>query len=132
MKARLRPRRAKAQPLAPVDVGVTRKRKATTPPPSCEALPFAQFELQGRRDYMEDRVVGSTPLGSNSEYFFFGVYDGHGGSEASQFCQDNMAQAVAAASASLSATRIPAALRAAYSEVSSVCLGGTHSQLPDR
>lgn len=49
---------------------------------------------QGNREYMEDRCCCLTPLPgvSNADCCLFGVYDGHGGDEAAEFCSKNIAQ----------------------------------------
>ena len=43
---------------------------------------------------MEDRHCAVAPLPgvTNSDCFLFGVYDGHGGDEASEFCAKNISQ----------------------------------------
>jgi hypothetical protein len=101
-----------------------RKRKAlaaaagnATAATEPDLLPaFAFFEMQGKREYMEDRVLAATPMQTGSPFHFFGVYDGHGGAEASQYCKDHMIEAFASHPTLKEAT-VPAALRAAYSRV---------------
>lgn len=49
----------------------------------------AVLQLQGRREYQEDRylIVPNFYMG----YSLFAVFDGHGGSYAAEFCRENMA-----------------------------------------
>lgn len=74
--------------------------------------PWAYISISGRRPEMEDavasvpgffslpcRVVGGCIAGSqksneSSPLHFFGVYDGHGGAQASNFCKDRLHQAL--------------------------------------
>ena len=51
------------------------------------------FEKQGKRPYMEDRHVVHGMLGGEN-VSLYGVFDGHGGSQAAQFCKDNVGKAV--------------------------------------
>ena len=46
--------------------------------------------MKGHRSYMEDRVLCAAPLDQDSALHVFGVYDGHGGTEAAEFCQKNL------------------------------------------
>lgn len=71
-------------PLAPV---------GNSPPcshPKETIHPYAVHEIQGNRAYMEDRynIVGSVKGDFLSS--FYGVFDGHGGARAAQFCAENM------------------------------------------
>jgi hypothetical protein len=76
-------------------------------------LLFGMAELKGHRDYMEDRILVPTELfGAH----FFGIYDGHGGAEASQFCVDNMINAVRAETDAFSQS-VAVALHQAYAKV---------------
>lgn len=121
----LRPRKAKSLAGAPASA-VSRKRKATVAQQVAEATssppPFGMFEMQGRREYMEDRVLVAAPLQLGSMYHFYGVYDGHGGAEASQYCKDKMAQAFAEHLAKPRSS-VPKALRGAYAQVSKNVVG---------
>eukprot|EP01101_Sappina_pedata_P005784 TRINITY_DN2732_c0_g2_i1.p1 TRINITY_DN2732_c0_g2~~TRINITY_DN2732_c0_g2_i1.p1 ORF type:complete len:342 (-),score=130.97 TRINITY_DN2732_c0_g2_i1:227-1114(-) len=45
---------------------------------------------QGKNDYNEDRYVALRPVPGDDGSFFFGVYDGHGGIEASTYCQKHL------------------------------------------
>eukprot|EP00986_Skeletonema_menzelii_P001898 scaffold515_cov146-Skeletonema_menzelii.AAC.2 len=56
---------------------------------------YACSEMQGWRSHMEDKHVLDPPLIHNgrkvlSDHHLFAVFDGHGGSFASQFCGDNL------------------------------------------
>eukprot|EP00656_Telonema_subtile_P047736 TRINITY_DN5515_c0_g1_i1.p1 TRINITY_DN5515_c0_g1~~TRINITY_DN5515_c0_g1_i1.p1 ORF type:complete len:336 (-),score=44.84 TRINITY_DN5515_c0_g1_i1:183-1190(-) len=44
------------------------------------------IELPGARNSMEDRTSSSV----EDDHAFFGVFDGHGGSSAAEYCQDNL------------------------------------------
>ncbi|KAF0692072.1 hypothetical protein As57867_016730, partial [Aphanomyces stellatus] len=50
--------------------------------------PYGVAEMQGKRPYMEDRhtVVGT--LNGDAAISFYGVFDGHGGDGASEYCVD--------------------------------------------
>jgi len=45
---------------------------------------------KGKNDYNEDRFVILKPLPEDTLSFFFAVYDGHGGTAASTFCQKHL------------------------------------------
>jgi len=45
---------------------------------------------KGKNDYNEDRFVILRPLPDDASSFFFAVYDGHGGTEASTYCQKHL------------------------------------------
>jgi serine/threonine protein phosphatase PrpC len=47
---------------------------------------------KGGRDYMEDRIDIASPLFSN--YHYFGVFDGHGGSDVVSFVKANMKEII--------------------------------------
>lgn len=56
---------------------------------------YACSEMQGWRSHMEDKHVLDPPLIHNgrkvlTDHHLFAVFDGHGGSFASQFCGDNL------------------------------------------
>eukprot|EP00299_Pterocystis_sp_00344_P009996 c4371_g1_i2.p1 GENE.c4371_g1_i2~~c4371_g1_i2.p1 ORF type:complete len:391 (+),score=66.01 c4371_g1_i2:37-1209(+) len=53
----------------------------------------------GRRPYMEDRHVTLLQFGHHSH--LFGVFDGHGGDAAAQFCADNLPAQIRALSTSI-------------------------------
>ena len=78
---------------------------------------FGVFEKQGRRDYMEDRVLTAAPMQEGSAYHFFGVYDGHGGAEASQYCKERMVQTFVAQSDVSDRRNVANALRSCYAQV---------------
>eukprot|EP00249_Psilotum_nudum_P009208 c21780_g2_i1 orf=644-2134(-) len=81
--------------------GNTRGRDDSCPP-------HGLVSLIGRRREMEDaavavpsfvsvpgNVVGDSSSGKNTALHFFGVYDGHGGSQAAVFCKDRLHAALA-------------------------------------
>lgn len=45
---------------------------------------------QGKREYMEDRVVLVPDQDNSIKYSYFAVFDGHSGSNAAIFCQENL------------------------------------------
>ena len=49
--------------------------------------------MKGKRPYMEDRHVVHGMLGGE-DVSLYGVFDGHGGSEAAQYCKDQMGKAL--------------------------------------
>ena len=51
---------------------------------------YGVAERQGRRMYMEDRCAAVGNLGNNPSASYFGVYDGHGGAQASEYCIQNV------------------------------------------
>eukprot|EP00573_Skeletonema_grethae_P013483 CAMPEP_0201695394 /NCGR_PEP_ID=MMETSP0578-20130828/7362_1 /ASSEMBLY_ACC=CAM_ASM_000663 /TAXON_ID=267565 /ORGANISM="Skeletonema grethea, Strain CCMP 1804" /LENGTH=520 /DNA_ID=CAMNT_0048181237 /DNA_START=24 /DNA_END=1586 /DNA_ORIENTATION=+ len=60
-----------------------------------EKIHYACSEMQGWRSHMEDKHVLDPPLKHNgrrvlTDHHIFAVFDGHGGSFASQFCGDNL------------------------------------------
>lgn len=48
--------------------------------------PYGVEELQGKRNYMEDRHVEAGMVGRDPTASFYAIFDGHGGSRASEFC----------------------------------------------
>jgi len=48
------------------------------------------FSNKGKNEYNEDRAVVLKPLPEDVSSFFFAVYDGHGGTAASTFCQKHL------------------------------------------
>jgi len=48
------------------------------------------FSNKGKNDYNEDRVVVLKPLPEDNASHFFAVYDGHGGTAASTYCQKHL------------------------------------------
>lgn len=53
--------------------------------------PVSYWSEQGQRDYQEDRFDARRKiLGNTSQLSFYGVFDGHGGSKAAEFCQKNL------------------------------------------
>lgn len=50
------------------------------------AFSYGVEELQGKRNYMEDRHVEAGTLAGDASKCFYGVFDGHGGSRAADFC----------------------------------------------
>lgn len=56
---------------------------------------FAAWSEKGKwRKSQEDRVVASVSYRGGSKIGVFGVFDGHGGSEASHFCANNIVKMV--------------------------------------
>eukprot|EP00512_Aurantiochytrium_limacinum_P008899 CAMPEP_0171552810 /NCGR_PEP_ID=MMETSP0960-20121227/8575_1 /TAXON_ID=87120 /ORGANISM="Aurantiochytrium limacinum, Strain ATCCMYA-1381" /LENGTH=381 /DNA_ID=CAMNT_0012102395 /DNA_START=298 /DNA_END=1443 /DNA_ORIENTATION=+ len=49
---------------------------------------YGVVELKGRRPYMEDRHTVVPRLNGNQELTLYGVFDGHGGDAAAQFCAE--------------------------------------------
>uniref|UniRef100_A0A0C9S7B8 protein-serine/threonine phosphatase n=1 Tax=Wollemia nobilis TaxID=56998 RepID=A0A0C9S7B8_9CONI len=93
--------------------GNVTSRKTTCLVDSNRIPPWAYISIPGRRPEMEDAVAAvpgffSLPCGvvggciardsqksnENSLLHFFGVYDGHGGPQASNFCKDRLHQAL--------------------------------------
>jgi len=63
--------------------------------PELGKIRYACSEMQGWRSHMEDNHVLNPPLMYNgrrvlTDHHLFAVFDGHGGSFASQFCGDNL------------------------------------------
>ena len=54
---------------------------------------YGVHEMQGKRPYMEDRHVVHGMLGGES-VSLYGVFDGHGGSQAAQYCKEKVGKAV--------------------------------------
>jgi len=54
--------------------------------------PYGIVELKGRRPYMEDRHVVVPSLNSDPSKCLYGVFDGHGGSAAAQYCTDYLSK----------------------------------------
>jgi len=54
---------------------------------------YGVCEKQGKRPYMEDRHVVHGMLGGES-VTLYGVFDGHGGSQAAQYCKDKVGKAL--------------------------------------
>lgn len=69
----------------------SRRRGTIITPNHCSHTICAK---QGKRDYMEDRHCSVAPLPGalNSGCSFFGVYDGHGGDEAAEYCSKNLSE----------------------------------------
>ena len=66
---------------------------ARTLTPNNSHLKVSHHSECGQRPYQEDRY-GVVDMGTNSEgeqITFYGVFDGHGGAEASQYCVDRLA-----------------------------------------
>jgi len=54
-------------------------------------LTFGEAHTIGRRGYMEDRFIAEPSFGaSDAKQSLFGVFDGHGGELAAQYCTDNI------------------------------------------
>lgn len=66
-----------------------------TASPELGKIQYAASEMQGWRSHMEDKHVLNPPLIHNgrrvlADHHVFAVFDGHGGSFASQFCGENL------------------------------------------
>ncbi|CAK4072930.1 unnamed protein product [Aphanomyces euteiches] len=48
--------------------------------------PYGVAEMQGKRPYMEDRYAVAGKLNGDAFASFYGVFDGHGGDGASEYC----------------------------------------------
>jgi len=51
---------------------------------------YGVVELKGRRPYMEDRHIVVPSLLGDDTLTLYGVFDGHGGDQASQYCSDHL------------------------------------------
>lgn len=51
-------------------------------------------QMQGRRPYMEDRHTAHADLNGDSTQSFYGIFDGHGGDGAANYCVQAMCQNV--------------------------------------
>ncbi|KAL5077174.1 hypothetical protein RYX36_016158 [Vicia faba] len=51
---------------------------------------FSVYCKRGSRKHMEDRYSASDDLHEETKHAFFGIFDGHGSSKASEFAADNM------------------------------------------
>ena len=76
--------------------------------------------LQGERSYMEDRVVACTVEGG----LFAGVFDGHSGDAAAEFCAKALVAAFSAATPLLGEGQYEQALSAAFSATNEAFLVG--------
>jgi len=56
---------------------------------------YGVVELKGRRPYMEDRHLVAPFVRESPECTLYGVFDGHGGDAASQFCVDHFGSVLA-------------------------------------
>ncbi|OQS04866.1 phosphatase 2C [Thraustotheca clavata] len=50
--------------------------------------PYGVAEMQGKRPYMEDRFTAVGTLNGDPNASFYGVFDGHGGDGASEYCAE--------------------------------------------
>ncbi|KDO19430.1 hypothetical protein SPRG_15420 [Saprolegnia parasitica CBS 223.65] len=57
---------------------------------STVVYPYGVAEMQGKRPYMEDRYVAVGTLNGDATASFYGVFDGHGGDGASEYCAEMM------------------------------------------
>lgn len=57
-------------------------------------FPYGVVELKGRRPYMEDRHLVVTNILEKSDVSLYGVFDGHGGAAASQYCVDYLSSII--------------------------------------
>ncbi|TMW67767.1 hypothetical protein Poli38472_007439 [Pythium oligandrum] len=56
--------------------------------------PYGVSQMQGRRPYMEDRHTAHADLNGDATQSFYGVFDGHGGDGAANYCVQAMCQNV--------------------------------------
>ncbi|XP_075508183.1 putative protein phosphatase 2C 8 [Primulina tabacum] len=55
-----------------------------------DCLDFGHVSVMGRRRVMEDSVAVVPPVRFAGEYYFFAVYDGHGGAEVAKSCCERL------------------------------------------
>ncbi|XP_019424992.1 PREDICTED: probable protein phosphatase 2C 25 isoform X2 [Lupinus angustifolius] len=55
-----------------------------------EGRGFAVYCKRGRREHMEDRYSAAVDFHGEPKQAFFGIYDGHGGTKASEFAAHNL------------------------------------------
>lgn len=55
---------------------------------------YGVSQMQGRRTYMEDRFTALADLNGDSKQSFYGIFDGHGGDGAADYCVQAMCQNV--------------------------------------
>uniref|UniRef100_A0A2P2IKL0 protein-serine/threonine phosphatase n=1 Tax=Rhizophora mucronata TaxID=61149 RepID=A0A2P2IKL0_RHIMU len=55
-----------------------------------EGVGYSVFCKRGKREAMEDRFAADVDFQGNSKLAFFGIFDGHGGSEAAVFAANNL------------------------------------------
>ncbi|POM78307.1 Protein phosphatase 2C [Phytophthora palmivora] len=55
---------------------------------------YGVSQMQGRRPYMEDRHTVMADLNGDSKQSFYGIFDGHGGDGAANYCVQAMCQNV--------------------------------------
>ncbi len=55
-----------------------------------KAESYGVASMQGHRPTMEDRHIAMPSIEDNEIFSFYGVYDGHGGTEASNFCAEHL------------------------------------------
>lgn len=53
-------------------------------------LPYGVYALQGHRQYMEDRYVVAATTNGAQRTSLYGVFDGHGGYRAAEFCVSHL------------------------------------------
>ncbi|KAK8715868.1 hypothetical protein V6N13_043194 [Hibiscus sabdariffa] len=75
---------------------------------------YSVYCKRGRRGKMEDRYSVAVDLNGDSKQAFFGVFDGHGGSEAAEFAAGNLDKAAAAEVSKRRGDAIEEAIREAY------------------
>lgn len=63
------------------------------------SYPVSYHSERGGRAYQEDRYHAQGASKDGGDTSLFGVYDGHGGAKAAQFCRDNMLDYIASAEA---------------------------------
>ncbi|KAL7159924.1 hypothetical protein ABFS83_01G060500 [Erythranthe nasuta] len=59
-------------------------------------LVYGHVSMMGRRRAMEDAVTVAPPGWFDGEYYFFAVYDGHGGAKVAEKCGETMHKCLAA------------------------------------
>ncbi|KAJ8749718.1 hypothetical protein K2173_012269 [Erythroxylum novogranatense] len=61
-----------------------------------EGFGYSVYCKRGRRETMEDRFSVAVDLENDSKQGFFGIFDGHGGSKASEFAARNLGKNISA------------------------------------
>ena len=94
---------------------------------------FAARSEKGKwRKNQEDRVVASVTTRGGSKIGIFGVFDGHGGSEASHFCANNIIEMVETVSTNLIGQSVTPTQFSSYSQTFSSHLESTFLELDRR
>merc|ERR1711998_73362 len=82
---RMRPAMPTASSMSPISPSIPQPNRYV-PCGGRYEVSCGVVELPGSRNAMEDRTTSMI----TGQTAFFGVYDGHGGSAAAEYCQDNL------------------------------------------